>query len=67
MSIIDVKIAITRYEAMIAKHEATQEMYSPKITKKCHKIPEHHKHVHATNPYIKKFIYLLILIYLKRE
>ena len=27
---IGVKIAITKYETMIAKHEATQEMYSPK-------------------------------------
>ena len=26
----DVKIAVTRYETMIAMHEATQEMYSPK-------------------------------------
>jgi len=27
---IDVKIAITRYETIIAKHEATQKMYSLK-------------------------------------
>ena len=25
---IDIKIAITRYETMIVKYEATQEMYS---------------------------------------
>ena len=30
---IDVKIAITRYETMIAKYEVTQEMYSPKSPK----------------------------------
>jgi len=28
---IDVKLAVTRYETMIAMHEATQEMYSLKI------------------------------------
>ena len=50
---IDVKIAITRYGTMIAKHEATREMYLPKITEKYRKIPEHHKHVHAANPYEK--------------
>ena len=33
ISSIDVKIAITRYETMIAKHEATHEMYSPKSPK----------------------------------
>jgi len=48
---IDVKITITWYEKMIAKHEATQEMHSPKTARKCRKIPEHHKHVHAINPY----------------
>ena len=46
----DVKITITRYETMIAKHEVTQKMYSPKFTRKYRKIPEHHKHVHATSP-----------------
>ena len=44
-------------------HEATQRKYSPKITEKYRKIPEHHKHVHATNPYK---IYIII-IYWERE
>ena len=45
---------------MVIKHEATQEIYSPKITRKPPKILEDHKHVHATNPYIKKYIFINI-------
>ena len=53
---IGVKIATTRYETMIAKHEATQEMYSPEITEKHRKIPEH---VRPTNPYnIYTYLYI---------
>ena len=69
---IDVKIAFTRYEMMIAKHflkfisspkielarhEAAQGKNSPKITKNCCKILEHHKYIHVTNPDIKIYIY----------
>jgi len=54
---IDVKIEITRHEMMIAKHEATHEMYSPKITGKCRKIPEYQKYVHITI-HLKKYIYI---------
>ena len=35
----------------LTRHEVTQEKYSPKFTRKYRKIPKHHKHVHATNPY----------------
>ena len=46
----------------LARHEATQGKYSPKITEKCRRIPEHHKHVHATNLYKIYIIYIHIYI-----
>ena len=42
----------------LAKHEATQRKYSPKIIEKYRKISEHHKHIHATNPYKIYIIYI---------
>ena len=44
----------------LARHEVTQGKYSPKITEKYRKIPKHHKHVHAANPY-NIYIYYIIL------
>ena len=43
---IDAKIAITRYEMMIAKHEATQEMYSPKSPESWNTINTHTLLIH---------------------
>ena len=56
---MDVKIVITRYNTMIIKYEATQEMYSPKIGRNTELKSGKSENTceQATNPY---YIYNII-------